>query len=188
VWTERGTFLCYPTQPGELRDYTSSRAPTKDSGPVTSEDIYEVIANVLEPGNLDQLVVYFAGHGVNVRMGEYWLLSDAPRAPLGIVGQSSSRLAVRGLALSTAPPANYLKARNERAAMSFGRQMNHAGRRGLAPDYRSGGSSRVGAGWPTKTSINEILLAVFRLNRDLDIVRKHVVGSPFHIGTILTCA
>lgn len=29
-------------------------------------------------GNIDQLVVYFAGHGVNIRYGEYWLLSGAP--------------------------------------------------------------------------------------------------------------
>jgi hypothetical protein len=47
--------------------------------PVTADDVQSAITNVLEPGNLDQLVVYFAGHGVNVRMGEYWLLSDAPR-------------------------------------------------------------------------------------------------------------
>ena len=47
--------------------------------PVTADDVQSAITKVLEPGNLDQLVVYFAGHGVNVRMGEYWLLSDAPK-------------------------------------------------------------------------------------------------------------
>lgn len=47
--------------------------------PVGADDVQRAIEQILAPANLDQLVIYFAGHGVNVRMSEYWLLSDAPR-------------------------------------------------------------------------------------------------------------
>jgi hypothetical protein len=40
--------------------------------------VQDAIAEILRNGTIDQLVVYFAGHGVNIGRGEYWLLSDAP--------------------------------------------------------------------------------------------------------------
>jgi hypothetical protein len=64
---------------GSPQQFVPSVLLTDKTGPVTSEEVYKAIQNVLEPGNLDQLAVYFAGHGVNVRTGEYWLLSNAPR-------------------------------------------------------------------------------------------------------------
>lgn len=46
--------------------------------PVTAKLIKDAIKAELDKGDVEQLFVYFAGHGVNVRMGEYWLLSGAP--------------------------------------------------------------------------------------------------------------
>lgn len=51
---------------------------TDAAGPVTAQAIRKTIKDLVEPSNLDQLLVYFAGHGVNIRFGEFWLLSDAP--------------------------------------------------------------------------------------------------------------
>lgn len=51
-----------------------------DAGPVRAHGLYDAIAALIEPGNLDQLVVYFAGHGfLNAGRNEMWLLSEAPR-------------------------------------------------------------------------------------------------------------
>ena len=41
--------------------------------------IKRAIRAIVDSGTFDQLVIYFAGHGVNIRYGEYWLLTDAPR-------------------------------------------------------------------------------------------------------------
>jgi hypothetical protein len=51
---------------------------TDAAGPVDVATIRAKIRELVDPGNLDQLLVYFAGHGVNIRFGEFWLLSDAP--------------------------------------------------------------------------------------------------------------
>lgn len=51
---------------------------TDDSGPVEIGPIKKAIRALVDSGTITQLVVYFAGHGVNIRYGEYWLLSDAP--------------------------------------------------------------------------------------------------------------
>ncbi|MFN9977088.1 MAG: hypothetical protein ACK58T_45025, partial [Phycisphaerae bacterium] len=37
----------------------------------------DAIIELLQPGDLEQLIIYFAGHGINVGWSEYWLLSDA---------------------------------------------------------------------------------------------------------------
>ncbi|MGY2115993.1 caspase family protein [Nocardia gipuzkoensis] len=46
---------------------------------VTPEDIKNAILGILDGPGVDQLIVYFAGHGVNINRNEQWLLSDAPR-------------------------------------------------------------------------------------------------------------
>lgn len=62
--------------------------------PVTVGQIQQAIGAVLYPGTLDQLVVYFAGHGVNIGRAEYWLLSGAPRwASEAVNVDASERLA-----------------------------------------------------------------------------------------------
>lgn len=53
---------------------------TDETGtPVTSARIKNAVNAILTPANVEQLFIFFAGHGVNVRMGEYWLLTNAPR-------------------------------------------------------------------------------------------------------------
>ena len=53
--------------------------PFVDSGgPVTARPIKKQISQLIERGMLEQLVVYFAGHGFMNRHSEYWMLSECP--------------------------------------------------------------------------------------------------------------
>jgi len=47
-------------------------------GPVIARPIKKQISQLLERGTLEQLVVYFAGHGFMNRHSEYWMLSECP--------------------------------------------------------------------------------------------------------------
>lgn len=49
--------------------------------PVTAADVKKAIRRFVDDGTIEQLFLYFAGHGANVRYGEYWLLSGAPDDP-----------------------------------------------------------------------------------------------------------
>lgn len=51
---------------------------TDEAGPLDVGVIKRAIRELVDSVSVDQLLVYFAGHGVNLRRGEYWLLSDAP--------------------------------------------------------------------------------------------------------------
>jgi hypothetical protein len=51
---------------------------TDHDAPVTWEQIRDAIKSVVEPGNCDQLVIYFSGHGFWKNDAELWLLTDAP--------------------------------------------------------------------------------------------------------------
>ena len=51
---------------------------TDEEKPVEAHAIRAAIHALVEAGNIEQLIFYFAGHGVNIRYGEYWLLSGAP--------------------------------------------------------------------------------------------------------------
>ena len=68
---------------------------TDKQKPVTADEIQKAIEDILEPGDVEQLFVYFAGHGVNVRMGEYWLLSDAPKRTQAAVNVRGSEFLAR---------------------------------------------------------------------------------------------
>ena len=48
---------------------------------VTATEIFTVIATLVNRGTLEQLIVYFAGHGFVSSYSEYWLLSGAPANP-----------------------------------------------------------------------------------------------------------
>jgi len=53
-----------------------------DRRPVTASDLLDAIESFIERGTLDQLVVYFAGHGcIATILSELWLLSDAHHNP-----------------------------------------------------------------------------------------------------------
>ena len=45
---------------------------------VTLQQIKQAIFPLAKAGNIGQLIVYFAGHGVSLQRQEYWLLTDAP--------------------------------------------------------------------------------------------------------------
>ena len=49
--------------------------------PVKAEEIFDAIAALVDRGTLDQLVVYFSGHGFISGYSEYWMLSKAPGNP-----------------------------------------------------------------------------------------------------------
>jgi hypothetical protein len=54
---------------------------TDDRGPVKVGDLFEAVSELVNRGTLDQLVVYFSGHGFLNAFTEYWLLSGAPQNP-----------------------------------------------------------------------------------------------------------
>jgi len=51
------------------------------TGPVRVNDLYEAIARTVDRGTVEQLVVYFAGHGFINNYSEFWMLSNAPGNP-----------------------------------------------------------------------------------------------------------
>lgn len=52
---------------------------TDDAHPVTASQIKVAISSLVQRGTLDQLVVYFSGHGFINSYSEYWVLSGAPQ-------------------------------------------------------------------------------------------------------------
>lgn len=64
-----------------MPDKTHAKLITDESGKVSASQIFTAIQDIIDGPGVDQLVLYFAGHGVNINFGEMWLLSDAPRNP-----------------------------------------------------------------------------------------------------------
>ncbi|MFW8610148.1 caspase family protein [Rhizobium beringeri] len=52
-----------------------------DNGRVTLQDVFDAVADFVNRGNMDMLVVYFAGHGFMSGNTEWWMLSGAPVNP-----------------------------------------------------------------------------------------------------------
>lgn len=52
--------------------------------------IYQAIKRIVDGPGVDQLIVYFAGHGVNINRSEHWLLTDAPVDTSAAVNVSGS--------------------------------------------------------------------------------------------------
>jgi hypothetical protein len=50
----------------------------ENGGEVGVDAVKKAINRIVRAGTTEQLIVYFAGHGVNINYNEYWLLSDAP--------------------------------------------------------------------------------------------------------------
>ncbi|MBP0639445.1 caspase family protein [Cupriavidus sp. AcVe19-6a] len=65
----------------------------ENRGSVTIDAIKKAINRMVDNDQRsDQLLIYFAGHGVNIAYGEYWLLTDAPRdsqAAVNVTGSES---------------------------------------------------------------------------------------------------
>jgi hypothetical protein len=54
---------------------------TDDVQPVRAADIFKSVDYFVGLETVQQLLVYFAGHGCVVGFGEFWLLSEAPHNP-----------------------------------------------------------------------------------------------------------
>jgi hypothetical protein len=67
----------------------------ENDGSVEIGGIKKALRRIVAPGNVDQLIIYFAGHGVNIRYGEYWLLSDAPSDTQAAVNVQGSEVLAR---------------------------------------------------------------------------------------------
>lgn len=48
---------------------------------VVTAGVFNAVAALVEPGNLDQLVIYFSGHGFMHGFSDHWILSGAPFNP-----------------------------------------------------------------------------------------------------------
>ena len=55
------------------------RVLTDEHGPLRVRAIKDEIKLLVDGRSVEQLIIYFAGHGVNLLYNEYWLLSDAPQ-------------------------------------------------------------------------------------------------------------
>jgi hypothetical protein len=61
-----------------MPDKTHAKLITDSGGrKVQPDQIAEAIQEICQGAGVDQLIVYFAGHGINIR-GDRWLLTDAP--------------------------------------------------------------------------------------------------------------
>jgi len=52
--------------------------------------IYDAIKELVDGPGVDQLIVYFAGHGLNINRSEHWLLTEAPEQPNAAVNVAGS--------------------------------------------------------------------------------------------------
>ena len=66
------------------------RVITDEDEEVTSGDVEMAVVETLETDGLEQLVIYFSGHGVNLGYSEYWLLNRAIQLPSQSVNVSGS--------------------------------------------------------------------------------------------------
>lgn len=63
-----------------------------DGSRVDVARVYDAVAGLVAQPTLEQLIVYFAGHGVNNGQSEFWLLSGAPTNPNEAVNVAASAL------------------------------------------------------------------------------------------------
>jgi hypothetical protein len=52
---------------------------TDEASPVRAYAIADAVSDLVERRDLEQLIVYYSGHGWNIGYKEYWLLSKAPK-------------------------------------------------------------------------------------------------------------
>lgn len=68
---------------------------TDAAGAVGRDRIFEAIEEFTQLGFIEQLIVYFSGHGINSGRFEQWLLSRAPEDPNAAVNVKGSEFAAR---------------------------------------------------------------------------------------------
>lgn len=67
----------------------------RDGAVVEPDHVFDAIAGLLNGPGVDQLIVYFAGHGVNIARNEHWLLTEAPTRASAAIDVSESADAAR---------------------------------------------------------------------------------------------
>lgn len=77
-------------KPGNVHVFTD-----ENNAVVEVKSIWRKIDEIVESGTTRQLIIYFAGHGVNIGRNEFWLLSDAPRDAAAAVNVSASEFSAR---------------------------------------------------------------------------------------------
>jgi hypothetical protein len=72
---------------------------TDAQGPVDAQAIKKAVFRLVDSDVIEQLFVYFAGHGTNVGRSEFWQLTDAPRDTQAAinVGASAESAAFSGI-------------------------------------------------------------------------------------------
>jgi hypothetical protein len=74
-----------------MADRTHAKLITDANGQkVTPDMILDAIQEIIDGPGVDQLIVYFAGHGINRNRSEHWLLSDAPGRAHAAVNMAGS--------------------------------------------------------------------------------------------------
>lgn len=74
-----------------IADKTHARLITDEGGrKVESFAIAAAVQEICAGAGVDQLIVYFAGHGINLQRGDRWLLSDAPAQTYAAVNVKGS--------------------------------------------------------------------------------------------------
>ena len=67
------------------------------SGPVRASDVFDAISELVGRGTLDQLVIYFSGHGFLNAFSEVWMLSNAPQNPNEAISLAECIILARSL-------------------------------------------------------------------------------------------
>jgi len=76
---------------------TSIKVLSDEVDTVHAHQVFKAAKELAQRDTVEQLIVYFAGHGVNNGYSEYWLLSDAPDNPNDAINLAGSVvLAERG--------------------------------------------------------------------------------------------
>jgi hypothetical protein len=63
---------------GQGIDRDMIKVLSDENGPVEVARVKQAIKELVDLTTVQQLIVYFSGHGVNISRGEFWLLSGAP--------------------------------------------------------------------------------------------------------------
>ena len=63
--------------------------------PVLAGEIFSAVSDLVERGTLQQLVIYFSGHGFLSNGSEHWMLSGAPANPNEAISVAESVLLAR---------------------------------------------------------------------------------------------
>lgn len=73
-----------------MPDRTHAKLITDAGGRVQPDQIADAVHDICNGAGVEQLIVYFAGHGINLLHGDRWLLSEAPAKPYAAVNVMGS--------------------------------------------------------------------------------------------------